>query len=231
MRVRIATKAIKATKPPREPGPTTETRGVTIVKPAPPQLLGGRRLYLAGIARPTRSAELWLSLPPPARRGWLPDPTPVVGWPKSGPPRVRETGRYLDLLREAPAPGAGAGPAIKAIKATEPALQSLLSLMSPFEMNYSDPRFWRELHEERVAVRQYLLFIHNILQIPYDRARRSMRVTTSVSPVRRNASNAWSSVRPSRCVPLAFSARITSHPAVLSAACWNLVAQAQVHRR
>jgi hypothetical protein len=64
-------------------------------------------------------------------------------------------GRYLDLLREAPAPGAGAGPAIKAIKATEPGLQSLSSLMSRSEMNYSDPGFWRELHEERVAVRQY----------------------------------------------------------------------------
>jgi hypothetical protein len=79
----------------------------------------------------------------------------VVGWRKSGRLRVREMDRYLDLLREAPAPGAGAGSAIKAIKATEPALQSFSSLMSRSENADGGPEFWRELHEERAAIRQF----------------------------------------------------------------------------
>ena len=47
-----------------------------------------------------------------------------------------------------------------------------------------------------------------------------MRVTTSVSPRRRNSISTSSSLRPLRLVPDAFSARITVHPAALSAARW-----------
>jgi ABC-type uncharacterized transport system ATPase component len=43
-----------------------------------------------------------------------------------------------------------------------------------------------------------------------DRARRSMRVTMSASPGRTKSSSTCSSVRPSRRLPLAFSARMTS---------------------
>jgi hypothetical protein len=53
-----------------------------------------------------------------------------------------------------------------------------------------------------------------------DRARRSKRVTTSVSQVRRNASSASSSVRLSRDAPLAFS-RPNHFPARhLECGCW-----------
>ena len=46
-----------------------------------------------------------------------------------------------------------------------------------------------------------------------DRARRSMHVTTRASPGRRKSIKTCNSVRPSRRVPLAFSARSTSQPA------------------
>ena len=52
------------------------------------------------------------------------------------------------------------------------------------------------------------------------RAKRSMRVTTSVSPDRRNCISVSSSVRPLRLVPEAFSDLTTLQPAALSAACW-----------
>ncbi len=53
-----------------------------------------------------------------------------------------------------------------------------------------------------------------------DRASRSMRVTTSVSPERRKSSRICSSVREPRSVPDFFSDRMVWHPAALSAATW-----------
>ena len=51
-----------------------------------------------------------------------------------------------------------------------------------------------------------------------ERARRSTRVTTRVSPARTKSSKVASSVRPSRVVPVTFSERITSQPAARRAA-------------
>lgn len=53
-----------------------------------------------------------------------------------------------------------------------------------------------------------------------ERARRSMRVTTRVSPGCTKSSSTCSSVRPSRREPLAFSARTTVQPAALRATRW-----------
>lgn len=45
--------------------------------------------------------------------------------------------------------------ATKATKATKPPLRSLSSLLSQPDGDHSDPGFWRDLYEERAAVRQY----------------------------------------------------------------------------
>ena len=55
---------------------------------------------------------------------------------------------------------------------------------------------------------------------PMLRARRSMRVTISTSPLRRNSSTVRNSSRPDVMVPDRFSARMTSQPAARKAACW-----------
>ena len=64
---------------------------------------------------------------------------------------------------------------------------------------------------------------------PMERASRSTRVTTSVSPARTKSSRVASSVRPSRVVPVTFSARTTSQPAAFSAACWRPRSWSIVH--
>jgi hypothetical protein len=51
--------------------------------------------------------------------------------------------------------------------------------------------------------------VHDVLEVLQRTRRRSMRVTTSVSPARRKSSSSCNSVRPSRRAPLAFSARIS----------------------
>ena len=51
-----------------------------------------------------------------------------------------------------------------------------------------------------------------------ERARRSTRVTTRVSPERTKSKSVASSVLPSRVVPVTFSERITSQPAARNAA-------------
>ena len=55
-----------------------------------------------------------------------------------------------------------------------------------------------------------------------DRARRSMRVTTRVSPLARNSRTLASCSRPTVVVPDTFSALMGSHPAAFSASTWSV---------
>src|SRR5436305_972292 len=65
-----------------------------------------------------------------------------------------------------------------------------------------------------------LQLVDDVLQILIERASRSIRVTTRVSPSRRKSSRICNSVRPPRSVPDFFSDRIVWHPAARSAASW-----------
>jgi hypothetical protein len=55
---------------------------------------------------------------------------------------------------------------------------------------------------------------------PMERARRSIRVTTSLSPLWRKSSTMRNSSRPAVVVPLRFSARMMSQPAAFNVAFW-----------